>query len=168
MLNMLQCDIPEKKLNFFSKTTRQRVVKYCMLPPPPRIFCKHAGILRHLAKNVHPCTLLATSFDSAETLLLIKPAASAPLLINAQRIRTNKDVCGYLHLLIRYSPRLFAKKQTEKLFNNIRYICRITINKLILSISEKFIDKRRTKQYRTPRYSNIGVCDTIISECPAN
>ena len=32
------------------------------------------------AKTIHPCIVLATSFGKAETSLLIKPAASVPLL----------------------------------------------------------------------------------------
>ena len=37
--------------------------------------------IRHIcAKTIHPCIVLATSFGKAETSLLIKPAASVPLL----------------------------------------------------------------------------------------
>ena len=128
MLNMLQRDIPEKKLNFFSKTTRQRVVKYCMFNTPPPDFFEN---IRHIYCVALPKMYILVHFW--------------------QRVCYNK---------------LEVQKQTEKLFNNMRYSYYIIINKLILSISEKSIDKRRTKQYRTPRYSNIGVSDCIRSECP--
>ena len=38
------------------------------------------NIRRIYAKTIHPCIVLATSFGKAETSLLIKPAASVPLL----------------------------------------------------------------------------------------
>ena len=53
-------------------------------------------LLRRIAKSVHPCTLLAASFGSVETSLLISPAASVPLLINAQRIISAMDGGAYM------------------------------------------------------------------------
>ena len=51
-------------------------------------------LLRRIAKSVHPCTLLAVSFGSAETALPISPAASVPLFKHTQHIISTTDGGG--------------------------------------------------------------------------
>ena len=69
-------------------------------------------LLRRIAKSVHPCTLLAASFGSAETSLLISPAASVPLLINAQRIISAMDGGAYMQHRVCYN-KLDVQKYTR-------------------------------------------------------
>ena len=43
-----------KKLCFSSKPARQKVGKYCILPPPPRIFCEICGQLLRYCEKINP------------------------------------------------------------------------------------------------------------------
>ena len=67
------------------------------------------------AKTIHPCIVLATSFGKAETSLLIKPAASVPLLniLNVSKIRLR-----YFFALFLVSTPSISKGLRKSFFQN--------------------------------------------------
>ena len=64
-------------------------MKNLSIIPPPPLGKYTTYLLCRIAKSVQGCTLLAASFGSAETSLLISPAASVPLvkILNVSKIR---------------------------------------------------------------------------------
>jgi len=57
---------------------------------------KYTAHLRcRYAKSVHPCTLLAASFGTTETSLLLSTSGIHAATDNLRRFRTDKDVRGY-------------------------------------------------------------------------